>query len=90
MWARHLQSKDGKTVKNAASNHDTEIHTADVESGGDPPFKEHIKAFARQFQDKLSKFLAQPDGAPTELVQAMQYAALAPGKRLRPFLVVGP
>jgi geranylgeranyl diphosphate synthase type II len=36
---------------------------------------------------KLRELLAQERGAPVELVEAMRYSLLAPGKRLRPVLV---
>jgi farnesyl diphosphate synthase len=36
----------------------------------------------------LDKLLARPEGPEARVVEAMRYSALAPGKRLRPFLVL--
>jgi farnesyl diphosphate synthase len=36
----------------------------------------------------LDKLLVQPEGPEARVVEAMRYSALAPGKRLRPFLVL--
>jgi len=36
----------------------------------------------------IDRLLAQPDGPEARVYEAMRYAALAPGKRLRPFLVL--
>lgn len=36
----------------------------------------------------LDKFITVPDGLEARVFEAMRYAALAPGKRLRPFLVM--
>ena len=47
-----------------------------------------IKAFAVAFDRRLESFLTPRGVVPDELHQAMRYSALAPGKRLRPFLVV--
>ncbi len=48
---------------------------------------ESIKAFAEEFDRRLESFLTPTDSVPDTLQQAMRYSALAPGKRLRPFLV---
>ncbi len=36
----------------------------------------------------LGKLLVAPEGPEARVVEAMRYSALAPGKRLRPFLVL--
>src|SRR5215469_8048097 len=36
----------------------------------------------------IDRLLAKPDGPEARVYEAMRYAALAPGKRLRPFLVL--
>ncbi len=36
----------------------------------------------------LDRLIAPPDGLEARVFEAMRYAALAPGKRLRPFLVM--
>ena len=38
--------------------------------------------------DALDKIIAVPDGLESRVFEAMRYAALGPGKRLRPFLVL--
>lgn len=47
-----------------------------------------LKQFAGEFDAHLERFLTAEQGVPAELAEAVRYAALAPGKRLRPFLVV--
>ena len=44
--------------------------------------------FADRFGDRLSQLIAEDGDAPATLIEAMRYSLLAPGKRLRPFLVV--
>jgi len=46
-----------------------------------------VKRFAEAFDQQFSKFLEAVKNAPESLVEAMRYSALAPGKRLRPYLV---
>lgn len=48
---------------------------------------ETLAKWAEGFESKLAQLLNPTDEAPTELVEAMRYAALGGGKRLRPFLV---
>ena len=48
---------------------------------------QRLKDFASVFDDRFARLLAPDSQAPSELVEAVRYAALAPGKRLRPFLV---
>jgi farnesyl diphosphate synthase len=43
---------------------------------------------ARAVDEVIEHLLAQPDGPEARVYEAMRYAALAPGKRLRPFLVL--
>lgn len=50
--------------------------------------QQRLADFAREFDPCFAGFL-QPDGeVASELMDAVRYAALAPGKRIRPFLVV--
>lgn len=51
-----------------------------------PP--ETTRRFAEEFDKHLESFLTPVDAVPDRLQAAMRYAALGPGKRLRPFLVV--
>jgi geranylgeranyl diphosphate synthase type II len=44
-----------------------------------------LAAFAQRFDARLAELLPPPDD--TRLVEAMRYSLLAPGKRLRPYLV---
>jgi len=46
-----------------------------------------LKDFAAVFDDRFARWLTPEGDAPSELVDAVRYAALAPGKRLRPYLV---
>ena len=43
---------------------------------------------ARAVDAVIDRLLAKPDGPEARVYEAMRYAALAPGKRLRPFLVL--
>jgi len=57
--------------------------------GGLPSLRDRLSAFRRAFDARLSESISDSQGdTPQELVEAMVYSALAPGKRLRPFLVV--
>ena len=51
-------------------------------------FPEALTEAARLTDMALSNLLAVPEGPEARVVQAMRYSALAPGKRLRPFLVL--
>jgi farnesyl diphosphate synthase len=42
----------------------------------------------RAVDEVIDRLLAKPDGPEARVFEAMRYAALAPGKRLRPFLVL--
>lgn len=46
-----------------------------------------IKSFSETFNEKLSAFFKKPRGYEKRVVEAMKYAVLNGGKRLRPFLV---
>ncbi len=46
-----------------------------------------LKRWAADFDGKFAALLESAEEAPPELVEAMRYSALAPGKRLRPYLV---
>ncbi len=46
-----------------------------------------MRAFAGVFDERFAAALSPPADVPPRLVEAMRYSALAPGKRLRPFLV---
>lgn len=54
----------------------------------DQQLPEGLTEFADQFGDRLSQLIVENGDAPALLIQAMRYSLLAPGKRLRPFLVV--
>lgn len=45
-------------------------------------------AFAEAFDGRLAEMLADDDLIPARLIESIRYSALAPGKRLRPFLLV--
>ncbi len=47
-----------------------------------------LAAFVDRFDEAFGRLLAAPGDAPARLAEAMRYSALAPGKRVRPFLVV--
>ena len=47
-----------------------------------------LRRFAPAFDARFDKMLSTSDGVPAELLAAVRYSALAPGKRLRPYLVV--
>ena len=51
-------------------------------------FREQLQAIRRQVEDRLPGMLRHADGCPDSLMEAMRYSLLAPGKRLRPTLVV--
>ena len=52
---------------------------------------DHLRAcladFAEVFDARFAALLEPADDVPAELAEAMRYSALAPGKRLRPYLV---
>ncbi len=49
---------------------------------------EPFAAFAHKFDVQLSEFLVPGTDVPAGLAEAVRYSALAPGKRIRPYLVV--
>lgn len=50
--------------------------------------RQHLAEFSGRFDLILRQMLATPADVPAELSEAVQYAVLAPGKRVRPYLVV--
>ncbi len=51
-------------------------------------FSEALAAAAKLTDTALDRLIAVPEGLEARVFEAMRYAALAPGKRLRPFLVL--
>ena len=51
-------------------------------------FATHLKSIAGDVEAALSDLLPKPDGHQAVIMEAMRYATLGGGKRLRPFLVV--
>lgn len=49
---------------------------------------QRVKDFAAQFDRRFGEYLTPGEDVPQELVEAIRYSALAPGKRIRPYLVV--
>lgn len=49
---------------------------------------EQLRTFAREFDRRFEAYLTPTDDVPVELSEAIRYSALAPGKRIRPFLSV--
>jgi geranylgeranyl pyrophosphate synthase len=47
-----------------------------------------LAAFAPEFDRRFRDFLDPPEGVPAELAEAAAYAALGPGKRVRPYLLI--
>ena len=52
----------------------------------DTNLSETMAEFAQRFDRSMADMLVPADHVPDRLLQAIEYAALAPGKRLRPFL----
>ena len=52
------------------------------------PFREALAETAQLIDEALGSLLAVPSGPEARVFEAMRYSALAPGKRLRPFLVL--
>jgi farnesyl diphosphate synthase len=50
-------------------------------------FEQHLKAFAGTIEAHLDRLLPPAGARAPRLVEAMRYALLAPGKRIRPFFV---
>ena len=51
------------------------------------PISVIVKRFAEGFDQQFSQFLEVMKDAPQALIEAMRHSALAPGKRIRPYLV---
>lgn len=51
-------------------------------------FSKSLEDFASEFDRRFGEYLTPGDDVPSELVKAIRYSALAPGKRIRPYLVV--
>ena len=51
-------------------------------------FRDHLARTARTVEAELSRVLPQPTGHQAVIMEAVRYAALGGGKRLRPFLVI--
>lgn len=49
-------------------------------------FQERLELYRHRVNTRLQKTLAVDNGVPRELTDAMQYAVLGPGKRIRPLL----
>ena len=50
-------------------------------------FTDTLRIFVSDFNTRFNQFLAATD-VPVELLEAVRYSALAPGKRIRPYLVI--
>ena len=53
-----------------------------------PSFRDHLARSARAVEAELSRVLPAPSGHQSVIMEAVRYAALGGGKRLRPFLVI--
>ena len=51
-------------------------------------FQDHLTTRRAEIEQRLDAALRPQEGLPDELLQAMRYSLLAPGKRLRPLLVL--
>jgi len=51
-------------------------------------FSAHLKSVASDVETALSELLPQASGHQAVIMEAMRYATLGGGKRLRPFLVI--
>ncbi len=47
-----------------------------------------LRSFASEFDTHLDRYLKSNEGVPRELLESVRYSALAPGKRIRPYLVI--
>lgn len=52
------------------------------------PLPRRLQVFAAQFDAHLNDYLQTTSDVPSELLEAVRYSVLAPGKRIRPYLVV--
>ncbi|UCE62318.1 MAG: polyprenyl synthetase family protein [Phycisphaerales bacterium] len=62
--------------------------SADQGDSVDEPIRDRLKAFAAQFDQHFQGYLNPTADVPPRLLEAIRYSALAPGKRIRPYLVV--
>ena len=53
-----------------------------------PDFSARLSAIAQQMEVVLARYLPEPSGHQSTIMEAMRYAALGGGKRLRPFLMI--
>ena len=53
-----------------------------------PALKAAMRDVAGQVDQHMDRLLAVPSGAEARVIDAMRYALIAPGKKLRPFLLV--
>ncbi|MGB2987044.1 MAG: polyprenyl synthetase family protein [Phycisphaerae bacterium] len=68
----------------------TNTSTDATHAGGEPVgafFPGCLGTFAAEFDRRFEEYLVPDGDAPAELVEAIRYSALAPGKRIRPYLV---
>jgi geranylgeranyl pyrophosphate synthase len=58
-------------------------------SGGSSPqdLSQRLQAFAAEFDSHFQEYLSAQQDVPPRLLEAVRYSALAPGKRIRPYLV---
>ncbi|MEK4249692.1 polyprenyl synthetase family protein [Paenibacillus sp. FSL W7-1287] len=49
---------------------------------------EHVQQVAAEITEELKRSLSSYDGAPSKLIESMEYSLTAGGKRLRPYLVM--
>jgi len=59
-----------------------------TESGLMTSLPNPLSNFAAQFDSHLNDYLQTTSNVPAELLEAVRYSVLAPGKRIRPYLVV--
>ena len=52
------------------------------------PLPRRLQVFSAQFDGHLNDYLQTTSDVPAKLLEAVRYSVLAPGKRLRPYLVV--
>jgi farnesyl diphosphate synthase len=60
----------------------SDVHTVE------PPFETALADAAREVDAVIDHIIVLPEGPEARVFEAMRYAALGPGKRLRPFLVL--
>lgn len=49
---------------------------------------DQLRTFAREFDERFDRYLTPSEDVPAELSAGIRYSALAPGKRIRPFLSI--